>query len=84
MRKEKKSRQVILIMTDSQRADMVGSYGNMDMPPPVWIAWPKRVFSLKKPRPVSLYVLRPGRLSLLDYTPTAMESGQTARPWATI
>ena len=61
-------RQVILIMTDTTRKDMLGCYGNKDMK--TWTDWLSGESVMRMPTPASLSAVLPEARSLPERFPT--------------
>lgn len=72
-----KKRQVIFIMTDTQRTDMLGCYGNSAMVTPNLDRLGQREYDTIKPIPHSLYVSLQGLRFLQEATLIPVPDGRT-------
>ena len=74
-------KQIVVLMTDTTRKDMVGCYGNEKMKTPNLTDWHRRASVMRMLIPVSLYVVRQEVQFLLEHFHTPMELSQTVSEW---
>jgi arylsulfatase A-like enzyme len=77
-------KQVIFIMTDTQRHDMLGCYGNKDMQTPYLDQMAAEGIRYDKAYTCQPSASPPGRLSLQGFSPTPAVAGPTPPPWVTM
>lgn len=74
-------KQIVVLMTDTTRKDMVGCYGNEKMKTPNLDRLAQEAFVMRMLILVSLYAARHEVQFLLEHFHTPMELSQTVSEW---